>query len=326
VPMQRVVIATVIAFAAGGCAGLAGARVFPVPLKPFFAAEERTVSGPMMSLTSPLLECAELPKNVSDASLQKMQEDVQELVNPGQKDGTITYSSIYFRDLNNGPWFGINESDSFFPASLLKLPLAMAIYDRSESDPTLLAHAIVYTPDAAITSQLQPYGLAGLTPGKTYSVQELVDIMLKDSSNEAAVALANFVGQPVIDSVYRDLGLPLPQSGQDYTITTHRYGSFFRILYNATYDDRVASEKILKTLTATEFPDGLVSGVPAGITVAHKFGTRAVDDKGTVQLHDCGIVYAPQKPYILCVMTQGHDFTKLAAFIKSVSASVYQNL
>jgi beta-lactamase class A len=111
---------------------------------------------------------------------------------------------------------------------------------------------------------------------------------------------------------------------QDYLIDTHTYASFFRILYNSTYIDRSASEEVLSMLTEASFQDGLVAGVPAGTTVAHKFGSRQTRD-GKDQLHDCGIVYATGKPYILCIMTQGKDFTKLAAFIKDVSARVYTN-
>src|ERR1035437_1746058 len=39
------------------------------------------------------------------------------LINSG-KANTI---SVYFRSLNNGPWFGINQDENYFPASLLKV-------------------------------------------------------------------------------------------------------------------------------------------------------------------------------------------------------------
>ena len=76
----------------------------------------------------------------------------------------------------------------------------------------------------------------------------------------------------------------------------------------------------------TSFKDGLLAGVPRDVTVAHKFGSRRIGESEKVQLHDCGIVYAPERPYILCVMTQGSDFTKLAGVIKSISANVYQSV
>lgn len=277
-------------------------------------------------LTSPLLECAELPESVSDSAIVEIHRALHSTIDKAQKNGEISYASVYFRDLNNGPWFGINESDKFFPASLLKLPLAMSFYDRAEEDTGLLTREIEYKDNPAVAAQLQPFGVENkLEDGKKYSVQFLLDLMLRESSNEAANTLAEIGGQEVIDDVYHDLGLTLPVSGQDYLIDTHRYASFFRILYNATYVDRVASESILKRLTEATFTRGLSAGVPQGVIVSHKFGTRKVTNE-KVQLHDCGIVYAPGKPYILCVMTQGTDFNRLADFIKNISATVYASV
>ena len=85
----------------------------------------------------------------------------------------------------------------------------------------------------------------------------------------------------------------------------------------------------METLVNVDFRDGLVAGVPGNIEVAHKFGEREVDSQQT-QLHDCGIVYYPKRPYLLCVMTRGQhtddgavDEQKLQAIIKEVSTIVY---
>jgi beta-lactamase class A len=48
------------------------------------------------------------------------------------KNGDITNLSVYFRNLNNGNRFGIEEKEMFSPASLMKLPLLMAYYKKSE--------------------------------------------------------------------------------------------------------------------------------------------------------------------------------------------------
>jgi len=288
----------------------------------------RQVPDGSTHFTSPLLECAELPESVSEVAIDSAKKAVQDLIAARKANGDVSDVSVYFRDLNNGPWFGINESNNYFPASLLKLPLAMSYYQRAEDDPSLLSKEVVYSPDPSIVSEVQPFGnQEQLVAGKKYTVQKLLDLMLTESNNEAANTLAVYGGTSTINSVYQDLGLTVPQPGEDYSITTHKYASFFRILYNATYVDRTASEKILKTLGNTTFDSGLVAGVPSGINVSDKFGTRGVNASGTVvQLHDCGIIYAPKKPYILCVMTQGSDFTKLADVIKNISSLVYQNV
>lgn len=71
---------------------------------------------------------------------------------------------------------------------------------------------------------------------------------------------------------------------------------------------------------------GLVAQLPSSVKVAHKYGERGIyeDTQLTgIELHDCGIVYAPGSLYYLCVMTRGKDTSKLAKVISSISAAVY---
>jgi hypothetical protein len=89
----------------------------------------------------------------------------------------------------------------------------------------------------------------------------------------------------------------------------------------------LTSEQALGLLTTTDFTQGLVAGVSATTTVAHKFGEQTdTDTNGQVidrELHDCGIVYYPNNPYFLCVMTKGQDFSTLAKIISGISNSVF---
>ena len=43
----------------------------------------------------------------------------------------------------------------------------------------------------------------------------------------------------------------------------------------------------------------------------------------TAQLHDCGIVYLPGRPYFLCVITEGRDADTLAEVIREISRDVF---
>src|SRR6185369_10918084 len=73
--------------------------------------------------TSPLLECAELPESASDSEIDAAKSAVQNIIDTRKASADVSEASVYFRDLNNGPWFGINQDNNYFPASLLKLPL-----------------------------------------------------------------------------------------------------------------------------------------------------------------------------------------------------------
>lgn len=285
-------------------------------------------SGVRGGYTNPLLECRELPQTVSIGERIALQEKVSSMLEEWKSAGKITDGAVYFRDLNNGPWFGVNEDKKFTPASLLKIPLAVSYYWRAEDEPEILQSTILYQKTADNFEANQPYGPThALENNTTYTIEELITLMLQESSNEAALALSQIAGVEQIQKVYRDFGQAEPSLGADFIIDVRTYASFFRTLFNATYLDRRDSEKILGLLAQSTFREGIVAGVPADVAVAHKFGTREFNGQAaTRQLHDCGIVYAGEIPYLLCIMTQGRDFSVLAEFIKEVSAVVYKNV
>jgi len=123
---------------------------------------------------------------------------------------------------------------------------------------------------------------------------------------------------------FRELGLIEPTGNLEATISTKSYGSIFRTLYNASYLSPEHSQLALQYLAASDFNDGLVAGVPRGIEVAHKFGERSDLPDNQKELHDCGIIYYPDNPYMLCVMTEGYDFAELTRVIAETSRMVYE--
>jgi hypothetical protein len=104
------------------------------------------------------------------------------------------------------------------------------------------------------------------------------------------------------------------------------------VLYNSTYLGRENSERALKLLSETDFSEGIESGVPNNVLVSEKFGeVRMTDANGNLlgkQINNCGIVYYPGHPYLLCVMTkgQGDDVKGLEGVVASISRIVYKGM
>ena len=84
------------------------------------------------------------------------------------------------------------------------------------------------------------------------------------------------------------------------------------------------SEHALSLLAQSGYDVGIKAGVPKDVEVAHKFGERSGFEGDLKQLHDCGIIYYPENPYLLCVMTQGQNFDDLSATIGMISKMVYE--
>ncbi len=282
---------------------------------------------------NPLLECESAEGRLNDG-LIPFKKDIEQIVEQEKDMGHIESAAVYFRDLNNGPWFGINEREEFLPASLLKLPLMLNFYKLAESKPEILKEKILFTTPFQNTIQRYPPS-RDIEVGKEYTIEELVEYMIVYSSNQATELLyTNAIAQlkakgflenaPAgINSDLRYLADILGENKE--TLNTRNYATFFRILFNASYLDRELSEQALRILSRADFKKGLVAGVPRDIQASHKFG-EAGSSIDVSQLHDCGIIYYPKAPYVLCVMTKGKDWTLLPAVISRISEETYRQV
>jgi len=271
-------------------------------------------------LTCPLLEI-ESPSG-GDLALEAVRDEVQSYIKRRLAANDAAEIAFYLMDLNQGRWVGINEGKNF-AASLLKIPLLIAILNKAQVFPEKLTKKIKYETQAETTPQ-------NITPSKTlqlgesYTIEELLRFMIIYSDNTAKSLILENVDQGYLARVYSDLGLSVPDfKNPDYLISLKDFVTYFRVLYSVTYLNKTMSEKALRLLTETEFKDGIAAGLPPEITVAHKFGERGYPN-GTKELHDCGIVYLSKSPYLLGVMTKGRDFDILKDIVKDIYRIVYR--
>jgi len=276
-------------------------------------------------LINPLLECT------SDRAqeLRPFEDVIAQLVRDVQREHGVTEAAVYFRDLDTGKWLGVNERELFTPASLVKVPIMMAYLKEAEADPDLLQKKLVYNPTSFKDSVQNVEPRETLIPGNSYTIQDLIERMITFSDNRAMDLLLEFgTGEKVLERTFIDLDiqvdhLPDPDRETDI-LSVKEYAGFFRILYNASYLNRAFSNIALSILSNVDFVGGLSAGVPFGVVVAHKFGER--ETSTGMQLHDCGIIYHPLRPYLLCIMTRGKNFNHLEEAISYISHGVYEEV
>lgn len=254
----------------------------------------------------------------------------------------LTDIGIYFRDLNNGPTLGINEHTEFIPASMLKVGIMVAYLDAARHDLTLLKKSIMVSPEEIekhIISYTQNYlPTQSIQPNTPYTIEDLLHRSIIYSDNIASAMLNSYLENEmhleesgdVILETFRSLGLLPNIKMDDALLSTKRYAQIFSILYYSSYLGPEESEYALELLTHTDFIEGLVGGVPSTTPVAHKFGERtliATSSEATMhQLHDCGIVYYPQNPYLLCIMSRGPSYQQLETTLQDISRMVYTEI
>lgn len=311
-----VIVAGVSLFILGGVFGFWRGQTAVQSLQRESEFPVRVQQG-QVGLINPLLECEGAQFQETPSFMSQIRERIA-------SDKRLTKVAVYFRDLNNGPWFGINEREEFVAASLMKVGLLMSFMKATESHPEVLAQRLKLKPEDMALNEIQQTGtFSKLESGVSYTVEELLSRVIIESDNRPIVALMESRLAPPLEETMGHLGIPfkvLPQVGT--VITLKAYANLFRVLYNASYLTAARSHQALELMTRATFKEGLVAGVPEGVTVAHKFGERILE-KG-LQLHNCGIIYVPQKPYLLCIMTQGKDFPALKSVISDISRIAYK--
>ena len=239
--------------------------------------------------------------------------------------GTNGTYGVYFEDLTTGAWVGINERSKFVPASLLKLPILVAALKKVETGEIKLNDVV--TLEQEDIDYRSGY-LAYKGVGHKTTVKELLIYLMNESDNTALKAIGRRYLQDE-DIQEANLAMGLPIATPDETISPKEYSSIFRSLYHSSYLRRTFSETALSILLETGFTDQLPAGVPKNIQISHKVGIYYDEEQfgpDRAFFHDCGIIYIPEKPYILCVMSRNSTREESNNVISQISSSIYESV
>lgn len=223
--------------------------------------------------------------------------------------------SIYFEYLPTGASIAINKDAEFYPASLLKVPVAMAVAKKVERGDWKWTNELVLMS----TDKDNKFGTLYKEPSNsTFTIEELVMRSLSDSDNTAHFILVRNLEMDELKDVYDHMGLEgfLETSG---SLSAKKYSVMMRALYSASYTTEQNSQKLLSYLEQSPFSSYSQSGLPKDVSFAHKIG---VDESRKVYL-DSGIVYAKNRPYILTIMTKNKDEQIAAKMMADISGKVY---
>jgi beta-lactamase class A len=256
--------------------------------------------------------------------LNTIKQSVTTVIDNYKKMGILNSASFYIKEFNSNGWTGINTTEKFFPGSLMKIPLMVTILKMEELNPGFLNKEILNNQKYSYTTH-QNYKSKSIAFGHKYSIRELLNYMIAYSDNDATTLL--FINMDMVQykKVFTDIGLTVPvMTSQNYPLTSREISYYMRMLYNATYLNQKNSEYATELLQKCNFNEGLKSGLPNSVKVAHKFGEAG--DQNEQQLTETAIVYLNNYPYVLTIMTKGKDYKQLPQIAREISSIVYQNM
>ncbi len=279
--------------------------------------------GTHYTFTNPIVSIQD-----SDGADKKMSQNIRGyLSNLGQNSGNIK-TAVYYKDLNDNTSAGYNQDDTFIPASLIKLPMLIGYLEYAGQNSGFLSQQVtVPGNDYNKLENISPSST--IEPGKSYTIKDLLEAMIISSDNNALENLYQMHPE-LLKKTFSEDDITLPDSIEKIAmgnyVSPKMYSNFLETLYNASDLGAENSEYALKLLSRIDYNQGLTARLPQQVEVAHKFGERKIEENGQIteqQFHECGIVYYPGHPYVLCVMTKGQDLKTQQDRVAEISKDIY---
>jgi beta-lactamase class A len=239
-------------------------------------------------------------------------------------DGVI---GVAILDLTSGQKFLLHADDVFPQASSIKIAVLAELYHQAQQGKLKLTD--LYTMQQ---SDLVPDSdiMGGLTPGVTrITLRDLATLMVAVSDNSATNVLIDRVGMQSVNALMDSLALPhtrlrrkmmdlkAASEGRDNISTPREMMTLLESLYRGRVLRKDMTDDFFKMLS-THKDSFIPRELPDGVKIANKPGElEAVRN-------DSGIVFAPNRPYVICVMTTYlHRERDGEAAISKISAEAY---
>ncbi|MGB9911632.1 MAG: serine hydrolase [Microgenomates group bacterium] len=226
----------------------------------------------------------------------------------------VGYYGVYVYRFSDGQEYGIRQKEIFPAASLMKLPVMLALYQEAEAGRISLEAKY----QLAEADKRGGAGILQSRPaGEIYTYRKLAELMGQYSDNTANNVLVKVLGEKKIQEVIKKIGMEKTDFSE-YETTPEDIGIFFRQLYKGKILTDSHKEEIFRFLTKTGFEDRIPAGLPEGVRVVHKIGTEI----GVFS--DAGIVFPPKgEPFVLVIMSKEAKETEAKEVLPKIAKAVW---
>lgn len=242
------------------------------------------------SLSTPPLKPSPEPSAAPDYSVLKSRVAAYLATLPGT-------NAVYFKDLASGCTFGINQNLPLPPASCIKVPVVLYLYQQVSEGKL---HWYDRVPYVEVADYQSGAGALQLTArnGDTFSLRCLATVSITISDNIAHNMLVRYLRYDRVMSFIKNLGPHTTRPYGSAATTASDLGAFMEAVWRFSQEKPDPGGRLMDDLSHTIFHVGLPGELPTYLQVAHKEGSI----NGVA--NDMGIIYA-KRPYLLVVMSKG---------------------
>ena len=240
---------------------------------------------------------------------EKILEEIRQF--PGQ-------AGIYYHNLETGETWGYREKEPYLAASIVKLPLMVAILLWKSRGEISFDDTVTIREDQKIPGCGAVQFLNG---DVTLTVGELCKLMITISDSCATNALFRHYGATAIHEAFLELGMIGTQFNREYWdaerenrginnyFVPEEMGVLLKKMYDRTLVDEASSAWLEDILRRQQINHKLGGCLPMDFPMAHKTGDE--EDKA----HDVGIVFT-KSPFIACYAYVGSNMHAYEEFIR----------
>ncbi len=273
------------------------------------SSNENTTTPKGYGLQIPLLEL------FNEAREKKLRDEILDILDKDKND-----YGVYIKSLDFDFQVGINENEKFYPASTIKVPIAILVMRDIENGVyTLETNLELRQEHKHYTSDIMYY----YPVGSYYPIETLLYHMIHTSDNSAWDMLSDNMGTTVkVDNRIKN-ELELENTHRiPFETTAIDMCTVLENLQNYSYLSEESSEYILELLSdiVASQNDRIPQGVPVDTRVAHKIGSW----QDTYQ--DVGIVYGEDVTYIIVVLNRNTTAGEARNKITAISSLAWEFL
>ncbi len=303
--------------------GQSGLIAEPVETGELPAVEETLAEPP-----EPEIDASEIPEDERERVDEGLEEARQEIEDYADDyEGT---AGVYVQDVNGGFGYGVNPDETFFGASVMKIPLLVAVFRKIDEGEISLEDPVETEPGdwAGGAGWLQ-----WEEPGTPHLVQDHLWMMMTQSDNVATNAMLRLVGGPeYVNEVAKDMGASDTFLYQkvtseraavlelDNTTTPRDMATILGKIASGTAASRESCQKMIEIMSQNELQSSIKDGLPEDVEASKKGGWlyKVYDE--------AGIVWHEDRPYVIAIFSKhgSEDVEVGKALLRGISEAAYK--